>query len=114
MVPLGEGRYYVGSTNEWVFDDDKPSEHKREELERKLQKALKLPYQVLDHKAGVRPAVKNRRPLIGPHPDHQQLVLFNGLGTKGYSLSPYFAHQLVASLQGVGTLDAEVLLTKMR
>lgn len=108
LVPLGDDLYYIGSTNEWVFENDKPSAHKREELERKLKKALNLPYEVLEHKAAVRPAVKDRRPLIGQHPEHEQLWLFNGLGTKGYSLSPFFAHQLVETLQGNTTLDAEV------
>jgi glycine/D-amino acid oxidase-like deaminating enzyme len=114
LVPLGNDLYYIGSTNEWVFADDKPSEHKREELERKLQKALNLPYEVLEHRAAVRPAVKNRRPLIGPHPAHNQLWLFNGLGTKGYSLSPFFANQLIMDLQGSGSLDEEVKLTSKR
>lgn len=114
LVPLGNDLYYIGSTNEWVFTDDKPSAHKREELERKLQKALNLPYEVLEHKAAVRPAVKNRRPLIGQHPQHNQLWLFNGLGTKGYSLSPFFAKQLVGALQGTDSIDDEVLLTAIR
>lgn len=108
LVPLGDDLYYVGSTNEWVFGDDRPSPHKREELERKLQKALNLPYEVVYHQAAVRPAVKDRRPLIGQHPEHPQLWLFNGLGTKGYSLSPFFAAQLVRVLQGKDTLDAAV------
>jgi len=115
LVPLGNNLYYIGSTNEWVFTDDKPSAHKLEELERKLQKVLiDLPYEIVAHKAAVRPAVKNRRPLIGPHPQHSQLWLFNGLGTKGYSLSPFFANQLVAALLGQGSLDAEILLSESR
>lgn len=112
LVPLGNELYYVGSTNEWVFNHDKPSAHKLEEIEQKLQKALNLPYQIIDHQAAVRPAVKDRRPLIGIHHQHPQLVLFNGLGTKGYSLSPFFAKQLVDVLQGEGKLDADIDITR--
>lgn len=112
LVPLGDDLYYIGSTNEWVFTDDKPSPHKLEELERKLQKALNLPYEIVDHQAAVRPAVKDRRPLIGQHAEYPQLVLFNGLGTKGYSLSPFFAEQLVKVLLGESEIDAAIDLKR--
>jgi len=50
---------------------------------------------VVMHKAGIRPTVKDRRPFLGAHPDHNNLYVFNGLGTKGVSLAPYFAKHLV-------------------
>jgi glycine oxidase len=43
----------------------------------------------------VRPTVKDRRPLLGIHPEYNQLAVFNGLGTKGVMLAPYFANKLV-------------------
>ncbi len=41
--------------------------------------------------AGVRPTVKDRRPLIGTHPMHSQLHVLNGLGTRGVMLGPAMA-----------------------
>lgn len=43
---------------------------------------------------GIRPASRDRRPYIGPHPLDSRLVVFNGLGTKGLSLAPYCAEVL--------------------
>lgn len=51
---------------------------------------MKIPYNVVEHKAGVRPSVSDRRPVLGPCKDYEQLVVFNGLGTKGVSLAPFF------------------------
>jgi glycine/D-amino acid oxidase-like deaminating enzyme len=48
----------------------------------------------MHHDYGVRPTIKDRRPVIGFHPAHPQLGYFNGFGTKGVSLAPYFARQM--------------------
>jgi glycine/D-amino acid oxidase-like deaminating enzyme len=42
----------------------------------------------------VRPATLERRPFAGFHPLFPVIGLLNGMGTKGCSLAPYFAHQL--------------------
>jgi glycine/D-amino acid oxidase-like deaminating enzyme len=57
-----------------------------------------VPYTVLGQQAGIRPSGKDRRPIMGLHPRHPALGLFNGLGTKGCSLAPYMAHLLTMHL----------------
>lgn len=81
--------YYVGATFEWNFSHKNPTPEKRKEIETKLRSFLKLPYKVTDHKAAIRPTTKDRRPLIGKLNDKQ--YIFNGFGTKGMSLTAYFA-----------------------
>jgi glycine/D-amino acid oxidase-like deaminating enzyme len=39
-----------------------------------------------------------RRPFVGLHPQNPRLGILNGMGTKGCSLAPYFARQLVRHL----------------
>jgi glycine/D-amino acid oxidase-like deaminating enzyme len=46
----------------------------------------------------VRPATLERRPFVGFHPLHPNIGILNGMGTKGASLAPFFAHQLVQHL----------------
>ncbi len=108
FVPLEADVFYVGSTNAWNFEDALPSDAKREEILRKMRTILNCEFEILDHKAAVRPAVKDRRPLIGIHPEHKSLAVFNGMGTKGFSLSPYFAEQFAKYLVGGGEMNEEV------
>ena len=72
-----------------------------------LNEWLKLPYKVLDHQASVRPATIERRPFVGLHPNHKQVGILNGMGTKGCSLAPYFAKQLVDHLLYDKEISAE-------
>ncbi len=105
MVPLPDDIYGVGATYTWDFKDDEPTRENRNFLESRLRKILKVPYEIIDHKAAIRPTVKDRRPFLGLHPQHSQLAIFNGLGTKGASLAPYFAKMMTDFL----TEDKELL-----
>ena len=64
-----------------------------------LDSILKLPYEVVDHLVGIRPANTERRPFVGLHPTHPQLAICNGMGTKGCSLAPYFSLQLLNHIE---------------
>ena len=66
---------------------------------------LKLPYTILEHFAAIRPATLERRPFIGFHPLYPQIGILNGMGTKGCSLAPFFAKQLVNKLTGAGNIN---------
>ncbi len=98
MAPQGADHYWLGANYERRPADDQPSARGRTFLEDKLSHMLRVPYREVAHRAAIRPAVADRRPLLGRHPDHPQLVIFNGLGAKGSSLGPYFARQLVDHL----------------
>lgn len=98
LAPLAEGVFWYGSDYEWNFENDQPTEQFRKKSEDHLNSWLKLPYKIVDHKAAVRPATVERRPFVGFHPSYPQIGILNGLGSKGSSLAPYFAHQLVQNL----------------
>ncbi len=73
-----------------------------------MKKVLKIDFEIVNHQAGIRPTVNDRRPLMGLHPQHPTLAVFNGLGTKGVMLAPYFAYQLYSFLELNKPLDVEV------
>jgi glycine/D-amino acid oxidase-like deaminating enzyme len=45
----------------------------------------------MEHFAGVRPTVKDRRPLVGTHAEYSAIHILNGLGTRGVMLGPSMA-----------------------
>lgn len=108
VVPLGDERYWVGSTYAWDDLNDSPTELARTNLVERLDKVLEVPYEILEHHAAVRPVFKHRRPVMGWHKTFPQLGIFNGLGTKGASIAPYWAAHFCEHLCTGTPLDAEV------
>lgn len=95
VVPVENDLYWVGASYAWEDFYDKGSAEKKKWLVQALDKILDIPYEIVEHLAGVRPATNDRKPLIGHHPVQKNLFLFNGLGAKGSSLGPYFAKMMV-------------------
>ncbi|MDB5251345.1 MAG: FAD-binding oxidoreductase [Flaviaesturariibacter sp.] len=99
LAPLPEpGTYWVGSSYEWEFANDQPSEAFYNRTTAHLQAWLKKPFRVVDHMAAIRPATLERRPFVGFHPQFPRIGILNGMGTKGASLAPFFAHQLASHI----------------
>lgn len=98
IVPWQDDLFWVGSTYEWKFSDDKPTDLFREKTIQTLEQILKIPFTVVDHLCAVRPANIERRPFVGFHPLQKNVGILNGMGTKGCSLAPYFAQELVNNL----------------
>ena len=108
VVPMGGDLYWIGTTYFRNWTTLFPTEEGRAYLEQQLSDLLKVPFEILDHKAAVRPTVRDRRPFLGSSPLAPQVWLFNGLGTKGTSLAPYWAAHLCAHLLEGTPLDKEV------
>jgi glycine oxidase len=106
--------YWVGATNSWKFDNDLPNEAHKQLIINELHEILNCPFEVVAHQAAVRPTVKDRRPFIGWHPKFSTVGIFNGFGTKGASLVPFFAEQFVDSLLLGKPLEKEVDICRFR
>jgi glycine/D-amino acid oxidase-like deaminating enzyme len=96
MVPMAEkDHFWIGASYIWDFENADPTTEFRDKTTKVLKEWLKIPFKVLEHRSGLRPATLERRPFVGFHPTHPAIGILNGMGTKGYSLAPYFASQLV-------------------
>lgn len=80
----------------------------RLELREKLDELISFPYEIVTQSWGMRPTTPDRRPILGPHPNHPEVIIFNGLGTKGVSLAPYFSGVLAAWLENKAPINKEV------
>ncbi|WP_339660072.1 FAD-binding oxidoreductase [uncultured Polaribacter sp.] len=108
VLPLGDHLYKVGATFNWSDKTSNPSEEGRNELVQKLKKVITVPYTIIEQSAGIRPTVRDRRPLVGMHPAYNNLAILNGLGTRGVMIAPTVAKQLFNYLENDGELDKEI------
>lgn len=114
MCPDQKGTFRVGSTYEWRNVNEEITQEARDELTKKLEKYMFIPFEVTDHSAGIRPSVKDRKPMIGQHPEHVNVYLFNGLGSKGVSLAPYLSELLWKKMNDGIDIPGEVDLNRFK
>ncbi|MBE0423045.1 MAG: FAD-binding oxidoreductase [Lutibacter sp.] len=107
VFPLGNNLYKVGATFNWKDKTQLPTEDGKNELTAKLETFITVPYTIVEQVAGIRPTVKDRRPLAGKHPKHQNLAILNGLGTRGVMIAPTLAKALYDYLENGIALDKE-------
>jgi glycine/D-amino acid oxidase-like deaminating enzyme len=104
----GEEKVRIGATYNWKDLDWQTSDEGKEFILQRLSKLLKVPFEITNQQAGIRPATIDRRPLVGNHPAHKNVYILNGLGTKGVSLAPYFTDMLVKHLENDEKISQEV------
>lgn len=114
LLPLVDGDYRLGATHEHHRLDETPTPEARTELLLGLSGLLRHApdCRVIEHRAGVRPATRDRLPLLGRHPDRPTLVLFNGFGARGSLTIPWYAERLADHLFDGAALPAEVDLRR--
>lgn len=112
VMPLKNDIYKVGATFNWEDKTCKPTLGGKKELKDKLAKTITVPYEVVGQSAGIRPTVKDRRPLVGTHPKHKNLIVLNGLGTRGVLIAPTVAKNLFNHLEKGEELDKEITITR--
>ena len=80
VLPIGSKQFKIGATYSWKWENEKPESDKTESLKKQLSDMLNVPYKIVEAVAGLRPAVKDRRPLIGRHKHYENYYIFNGMG----------------------------------
>jgi glycine oxidase len=107
IVPVGNDMYKVGATYNWDDKTQNPTQIGKEELINQLKQIINCDFEVIQHLAGVRPTVRDRKPLLGSHKEHKNMFVFNGLGTRGVMQAPYLAGKLYDYIEKAITLDKE-------
>ncbi|MES2486474.1 MAG: FAD-binding oxidoreductase [Bacteroidota bacterium] len=114
ILPVGNGFFKVGATYEWDDKTAVPTAAGKAELVEKLEAIITCNYEVIDHFAGVRPTVKDRKPLVGTHHIHKNVHLLNGLGTRGVMLGPPLAAELYHSIIEGVPVKKEINLNRFK
>ena len=79
-----------------------------------MERLISCPFEVVDQVAGVRPTVKDRRPLVGQHETHKNIFVLNGLGTRGVMIGPYVAKQLYNFIENKMPLEKDIDITRFQ
>lgn len=112
IIPLGNNLYKVGATYNNRDSNPAPSKEAREQLETKLRQLITCDYEVVDQSAGIRPASKDRRPMLGRHPEHPTLYCCNGFGSRGVLIAPMAASQLFELMEFNNPISEEIDLQR--
>lgn len=114
ILPVGNDFYKVGATYNWEDKTNIPTEAAKKELLNNLRELINCDFEVIEHYAGVRPTVKDRRPLVGTHPLHKNIHLLNGLGTRGVMLAPAMAQDLFNHIEYNAPLDKNIDIKRIK
>lgn len=108
ILPLGNDLFKVGATYNWKDKTDLPTVDGKQELVERIKEIINCEFEIIEHFAGVRPTVNDRRPLLGLHPKFKNLYILNGLGTRGVMLAPAMAIDLFNFIEFKKPLDKTI------
>ena len=112
IIPIGKNNYLVGSTYAWDDFNNDPTINAKNKLLNKLDKLVLCPYRVVYQRAGIRPTVIDRRPLVGQHKSHENLYILNGLGSRGVLIAPTVANALINFIEDELPLQKEINISR--
>lgn len=112
LMPYKEDLFWVGATYDRDDLEDVATDHGREFLTSRLERFLKLPYEIVDHKHGIRPTTVDRRPFVGHHIEHHNLWVFNGMGSRAVLIAPWAAQELSNCIYNETPLNKEINISR--
>ena len=114
IMPLENEFYWVGATFDNSDKKNNPTQLKRLTLIEKLESIIMVPYEVIEHSAGIRPTTIDRRPIIGSHPNYKNIYVFNGLGSRGILLAPTLSFWLYNHIYKKSLISKEVDIKRFK
>lgn len=107
LMPVDGNVCYTASTYDRDDLTPEPTEKGKLEIEQHLVEMYKNDYEILEHTAGIRPTVVDRRPLLGEHPVMKNVYILNGMGTRGTLLAPQMTEFLYDSVEHQKPIEKE-------
>lgn len=108
LIPLGDNLYKFGANYDRESLNNQPTEATRMHLLEQFENMISCTYEVVDQVAGVRPTLKDRKPVLGSHPSYQQMFIFNGFGSRGVLAAPHLSQALCGFIFEENGLDSDI------
>lgn len=114
ILPIEEKKYKIGATYQWRWEDEKASEEKKEVLIEGFKELFPEDFKIINHEAGVRPSVIDRRPIMGTSELSKNIFLFNGLGSRACLMGPLLSEEMINYIENGVPLHPEVRLNRFK
>lgn len=108
LIPLQGDLYKYGATYQRGVYTNEPSIQAKSELEHHLRKLIDCPYTISGQVAGIRPTVKDKKPIYGTHSSYSNIHILNGMGSRGLLMAPLLAKELIDHIEAGLPLRREV------
>ncbi len=97
LLPVSEHDCRIGATYETDMETPTVQEVSKQQLLEFAEGAFTEPHslEVTKHQAGIRPTTLDKQPFIGTHPKFSNIHIFNGFGSRGCLMIPWYANQLM-------------------
>ncbi|MCW9706526.1 NAD(P)/FAD-dependent oxidoreductase [Fodinibius salsisoli] len=108
--------FVQGSTYEHDFTHLNPDKEGEEYLRQRMRRTLpqlEEEVETVGQWAGVRTSTPNRKPILGRHPEHPNMHVFTGLGSKGLLYSKFLADHYVDYLTDGDALFPDVDIARI-
>ncbi len=106
ILPAGNDLFRVGATFKWTNVWEGPTEAAQAWMLARLAELVETPVEFVETHAGVRPAARDRKPVLGITGEREAVL--NGLGARGVMQAPWCAMHLLDHLIDGKPLDPEV------
>lgn len=108
FFPMENGLYYAGGTFDRNSTDESIMDDSVNALKESIEEIYPHPYSVELVEVGLRPTLTDRRPTLGEHPQHKNMYILNGMGTRGVLNGCYFANELYQHIENGAELHPEI------
>lgn len=108
--------YWVGSTFDRVSIEEplQTLKAKKDLIEKSDAFFHDNSYEIINHLGAFRTTTHDRRPFVDVHSSFSNLYIFNGFGTKGVSLIPYFANELIDNILQNTPISEDVKIQRIK
>lgn len=117
IASLSKDEFVIGSTYEHNFEHRNPDEAGLKYLTERMKKVypkLINSSKLAGQWAGVRASTPNRQPILGRHPENENMYVFAGLGSKGLLYSVYLAESMANYIIHSNDLPEDISLSRFR
>lgn len=98
FAPMANGQWVCGATQVRGDSNQRESAAARADLKRTMERMLAVPWETIEQRVGTRTMTPDMHPVVGPIREGSNVFLFQGLGSRGFSLAPWLADALATHM----------------